>query len=318
MRLFIKRMKIFRDLSTVLPSAYRKSIATIGIFDGVHIGHQAVLGRVIRRARRLGEKSLVITFDPHPAVILNPRNAPPMIMSVAHRLRILEGIGFDICWVMHFTKQMAQKEAWQFVRDFLVAKLGISEIWVGKEFRFGRINLGTVELLRVLGKRYGFSVHQITPIQSGKQKISSTEIRRLIEKGKLSKARRLLGRPVSILGTVIRGESLGGKIGFPTANLDPHHEAIPPRGVYTVRVVLDGKCYRGVVNIGIRPTIKRKRKREITIEAHLIDFSGNLYGKDIELLFVKKLRNEKKFHSLKMLACQIQRDIQKAKQILKR
>ncbi len=310
-------MKIFRDLSAILPPVYRKSVAAIGIFDGVHVGHQFILDRVVRRARRLGKKSLAITFDPHPAVILNYRNAPPMIMSVPHRLRILEETGLDACWVIHFTKRVARQEAWRFVRDFLSAKLGVSEIWVGKGFRFGRGNLGTIEFLRLLGKRYGFSIREITPIQLDSQKISSTEIRRLIEKGELVKAEKLLGRPVSILGTVIHGENLGKEIGFPTANLNPHHEAIPPRGVYTVRAVLDGKRYRGVVNIGIRPTMKIKKNPKITIEVHLIDFSGNLYGKDIELLFVKKLRGEKFFPSVKALAKQIQKDIQKTRQILR-
>lgn len=309
-------MKTFSDLSTILPLTYRNSIAAIGIFDGVHIGHQLILNRVVRRARRLGEKSLVITFDPHPAVILNPQNVPPMIMSVSHRLRILEEIGFDACCVIPFTKRIARQEAWRFVRDFLAAKLGVSEIWVGKGFRFGRANLGTIELLKLLGKRYGFCVREITPIRLGSQKISSTKIRRLIEKGKLSKAEKLLGRPVSILGTVVRGGSLGRKIGFPTANLDPHHEAIPPRGVYTARVVLDGKCYRGAANIGIRPTLKRKKKSKTTVEVHLIGFTGDLYGKDIELLFVKKLRGEKLFPSLKALANQIRKDIQRTLKIL--
>ncbi len=310
-------MKTFRDLSAILPPVYRKSIAAIGIFDGVHIGHQFILNRVVRRARRLGKKSLVITFDPHPAVVLSPRNTPPMIMSVSHRLRVLEEIGMDACWVIHFTRRIARQEAWKFVRDFLSAKLGVSEIWVGKGFRFGKGNLGTIELLRMLGKRYGFSTREITPIQLGKQKISSTQIRRLIEKGELSKAEKLLGRSVSILGTVIHGENLGKKIGFPTANLNPHHESIPPRGVYAVRAVLDAKHYRGVVNIGIRPTVKIKKNPKIAIEVHLIDFSGNLYGKDIELLFVKKLRDEKLFPSVKTLAKQIQKDIQKTRKILR-
>lgn len=308
-------MKIFRGLSTILPLVYRKSVAAIGIFDGVHIGHQLILDRVVRRARRLRKKSLAITFDPHPAVILNYRNAPPMIMSVPHRLRIMEETGLDACWVIHFTKRVARQEAWRFVRDFLSAKLGVSEIWVGNGFRFGRGNLGTIELLRLLGKLYGFSIREITPIQLGKQKISSTHIRRLIEKGEFSKAEKLLGRPVSILGTVIHGENLGKKIGFPTANLSLDHEAIPPSGVYAVWALLDRRRYPAVTNIGIRPTLTSDREKiKASIEVHLIGFKGNLYGKKLELVFVKKLRNEKRFPSLSSLARQIEKDIQKAKQ----
>ena len=307
-------MKIFCNPANVFPCRFRGSIATIGIFDGVHSGHRTILNQVVQRAKQLGKKSLVITFDPHPAVVLTPEEAPPLIMSFQHRLKVLEKIGFDVCWMIHFTKKVAHQEAWRFVRELLVEKLGISEVWIGNGFRFGRGNLGNVELLKLLGQCYGFSVHEIDLVYLEKQRVSSTKIRQLVEKGKLKSAERLLGHPVSILGRVISGKRLGKKIGFPTANLNAHHEAIPPSGVYVVWGIVNEKRFQGVVNIGVCPTVnKRKNKKTMpTIEVHLMDFKGNLYGKNLELCFVKKLRNEKQFPSLSSLANQIQKDIQSA------
>lgn len=310
-------MKIFRSPAIRLPSRFRKSVATIGIFDGVHIGHAVILKQAVRRARQLQRKSLAITFNPHPAAVLTPGNVPPLLMSLEHRLVVFEKMGFDACWVIHFTERIAGLGAWQFVRDFLVRKFNIAELWIGKGFLFGRGNLGTAEFLKLMGVFYRFSVHEIAPVRLGKQKISSSRIRRLIEKGRLKRAERLLGRPVSILGTVVRGMNLGGKIGFPTANVDPHHEAIPARGVYAVWVLFNGKRYRGVTNVGIRPTITKNKKQRTTVEVHLLHFEKNLYHKEIEIHFVKKLRDEKRFPSLRHLSRQIQRDIRKARQVLK-
>lgn len=308
-------MEIFRSPSSSFPRRLQKSVAAIGIFDGVHRGHKTILKKVLQRAKRLKKKSLVITFHPHPAVVLSPAKIPPLIMSFEHRLGQLEKMGFDACWVIHFTPGAARKGAWWFVRDLLVKKLNISEIWVGKGFRFGRGNSGTVELLKLLGRRYGFSVHELTPVHWDREKISSTRIRRFIENGKLKEAEQLLGHPVSILGTVIRGRRLGKKIGFPTANLNPHHEAIPRPGVYAVKAVHRGRIYDGIVNIGFCPTVKTKNKK-ISIEAHVLNFRRSLYGEILELSFVKKIRNEKFFPSIKALAEQIQKDIQKTRKIL--
>lgn len=309
-------MEIFRRPSSFFPRRLQKSITTIGIFDGVHQGHKAILRRVLHRARRLRKKSLVVTFDPHPAAVLSPAKVPPLIVSFERRLGQLEKMGFDACWVIHFTPAAARQGAWQFVQGLLVKKLNISEIWIGRDFRFGRGNLGTVELLRLLGRRYGFSVHEIAPVQWRRGKISSTQIRRLIERGKLKEAERLLGHPVAVLGTVVHGRSVGKKIGFPTANLSPHHEAVPPRGVYAVKVLHHGRMYDGVVNIGFRPTVKIKKNKKISVEVHLLNFNRSLYGENVELLFVRKIRNEKKFPSLQALSAQIQRDILKARRIL--
>ena len=307
-------MQIFFK-SDSFPRKFWNSIATIGIFDGVHIAHQVILKRVLKRSHRLKTKSLVVTFDPHPAKILTPSRVPPLLMSLEHRLRLLGQMGFDVCWVIHFTRPVAHLSAEDFVRDFLADKLHIRELYVGEGFRFGRKNEGDVSLLKILGKEHQFFVHPVKTIQIGREKISSTRIRHFIEKGRFSQASSLLGRPVSIFGTVVKGKGLGRRLGFPTANLNPHQEATPPRGVYCGWTNLEDRRYGCVVNIGLRPTIERRHQSSMIVEVHLLDFRGNLYHRDLEILFVKKLREEKKFPSLEALSHQVQRDIKQAKEL---
>jgi len=277
------------------------SIVTIGIFDGVHKGHQAILKKVIRQAKIARLKSVVITFDPHPVKVLSPGAEIPLLMSLGHRIRLIKKMGVDECLVMRFTKGFSRLSPEDFIKNVLADKLNLKVLVTGGNFLFGFKEKGGVALLRRLSKTYDFKFYSVPPLKMDGNFISSTRIRRLIEKGDLDLASKMLGRPVTILGTVVKGRRLGRKIGFPTANIDPHHESIPPSGVYSIDVALGEKKYRGILNINGRKII----------EVHIFNFKKDIYGKDIEVIFRQKIRDEKKFKSLKSLKKQIQLDILK-------
>lgn len=293
-------------------------VLTIGIFDGVHCGHQQIIKYAVNLAGRLGGKSGVMTFDPHPLKIIDPRRCPPILISLEHRLRLIRELGVDVCFALKFNKQLAAYSAERFVRQILVKGLNVKHLVVGWDFVFGREEGGNVKLLEKMGREYGFKVHTIGKITLHHQKISSTRIRSLIEQGKLVLAGRFIGRRVSILGTVVEGNNRGRALGFPTANIDPHHEAIPPCGVYAVEVKYDEKFYHGMLNIGQRPTFGRKHQGKDVIEVHLFDFKGNLYGEDIEVFFLKQWRKEKVFKTPEELSRQLSRDEQGIRRYLVR
>jgi riboflavin kinase/FMN adenylyltransferase len=275
------------------------AVITIGIFDGVHKGHQAILKKVIEEAKESRLKSVVITFDPHPVKILSPGAKIPFLMSLEHRIRLIKKMGVDDCLVMRFTKEFSMLSPEDFIKRALMDKLNLKALVTGGNFLFGFKEKGDIALLERLSRVYGFKFYSVPPLKIGGNFISSTRIRCLIEKGDLKLASKMLGRPVTILGTVVKGKRLGRKIGFPTANIDPHHESIPPSGVYGVNVALDKKLYRGILNISGRKII----------EVHIFNFKKDIYGKDIEVIFKQKIRDEKKFNSLKALKKQIQLDI---------
>lgn len=275
------------------------TIVTIGIFDGVHKGHQAVLKKVIKEAKAARLKSVVITFDPHPVKILSPGAEIPFLMSLGHRIRLIKKMGVDDCIVIKFTKEFSMQSPEDFIKGVLIDKLNLKALVAGGNFLFGRGEKGGTRLLKRLSKIYGFKFYSVAPLKIGGNFISSTRIRRLIEKGDLSMAAKMLGRPVTILGAVVKGKRIGRKIGFPTANIDPHHEAIPPSGVYSVDAALGKKTYSGVLNISVRKII----------EVHIVNFKKRIYGEDIEVMFKRKIRDEKKFNSLEALQHQIQLDI---------
>jgi riboflavin kinase/FMN adenylyltransferase len=287
------------------------SVAAIGIFDGVHIGHRAIIETLTRRARALGLTSVVITFRAHPSKILRPAHAPATLVSLKHRLRLIEDLGVDVTMVLNFTKEMASLEPCKFIETFLAEKIKPKEIVIGKDFHFGRHRAGDIRLLEFFGNIYGFKVRPVGTVRSLGLKVSSSRIRTLIRKGDLERASALLRRPVSVLGTVVHGTKIGSILGYPTANVNPHHEAIPPSGVYAVRVKYMGKLYGGVLNIGFRPTIDRTT--EPRIEAHIFAFKKKIYGKDLEIFFVRKLRDERVFRSRDALVRQIKADEKKAR-----
>ncbi len=287
-------------------------VATIGIFDGVHLGHQYLIKQVIKRARRLKAQSAVFTFTPHPLAVLNPLKTPPLLIFLKHRLRLISSLGINLCVVLKFNRALASMSAEEFVKKILVNRFRVKELIIGENFCFGKDKCGDINLLKQLGKKYNFRVEKIKIIKEKRQFISSTKIRTLISRGKLKLASKFLGRPVSILGTVIRGFSRGRRLGFPTANIDPHHEVLPPFGVYAVKVKIDKGWHQGVLNIGCRPTFFKKGQP--SIEVYLFDFKKNIYGKDIEMIFLKKIRAEKKFRNSQALVKQIEKDRQKAKE----
>ena len=275
------------------------TVVTIGIFDGVHKGHQKILKKVLREAKKSRLKSVVVTFDPHPVKVLSPGAQIPLLMSLDHRIRLIKKMGVDYCLVKKFTKEFSKLSPEEFIKGLLVDKLNLKVLVTGENFLFGFKEKGSSKLLKKLSRIYNFKFYSILPLKIKGEYVSSTRIRKLIEKGRLELAKKLLARPVTILGTVVKGKSLGRKLGFPTANIDPHHESIPPAGVYSVDVALGEKIYRGALNISSHKII----------EVHILNFNRNIYGKDIEVIFKQKIRNEKKFKSLESLKRQISLDI---------
>jgi len=290
--------------------------ATIGIFDGLHLGHQRILNALIKKARGKKGKSAVVTFSPHPFRVLHPEKAPPMLLSLKHRLKILKEMGIDIVFIVKFDKHFAGLSAKGFVQKVLIDKLGIRQLFVGEKFSLGRNRKGSTKVLKKLSKKYGFAINIIKSRRIKGKRVSSTLIRKFVIEGRFKEAHHMLGRRFSVLGTVVHGEKRGRIIGFPTANLDLHHEAIPPAGVYAVLVRKGSKSYNGILNIGFRPTFKDTH-RERTVEAHIFNFRKDIYGKDLEVVFIKKLRDERHFTHRDHLREQIYSDVVAAYRVLR-
>jgi len=297
-------MKVIYGINKI--KKFGRPVVALGVFDGVHRGHQYILKSAVKIARRINGTAVALTFDPHP-------QRAGDISSLEHRLRLIGQLGIEICIVINFNQKFAEIQAEDFAREVLVRKIGAVYILVGKNFRFGRQARGGVGLLEKLAGCYNFKLKICRQVKMDNQPISSTSIRKLILKGKLNTAQRLLGRRVSILGSVIRGASLARRLGFPTANINPHHEVVPPSGVYAVEIVLEGKRFYGVCSIGNKPTLGQEKIQHI--EVHIFDFSKNIYGKQLEVIFIKKIREQEKFSSLVLLTRQIQRDITFAKSL---
>ena len=289
------------------------SVVTLGNFDGLHIGHRRILKRVIRRARELRLPSVLYTFDPHPLKVIRPEKSPPLITTREAKALLIEETGIEYLVFAHFTAAFASKHPRQFAEEVLAGELSAREVIVGHDYAFGREKRGTIEHLSELGTRLGFTVSVVDACKKGGGVISSSRIRGLILRGALREAAGLLGRDFTLSGTVVRGEGVGAKIGYPTANIETGNELIPPTGIYAVYVTIEGTVYRGVANIGTSPTFK---DREFTIEAHILDFSGDIYGKTITLSFIRRLRGEKKFNSVTALVKRIEQDILRAEKIL--
>ena len=288
-------------------------LMAIGFFDGVHRGHQNLIRRAVRASRQgLGE-TWIMTFDPHPRKVLSPASAPALLTSTSHKLRILESLGATGCVVTPFTTAYARQEPETFIASVIRSFPTLSRIIIGQNWTFGRHGRGNATLLKMLAGNYGFQVVTIPPVCWRGQPVSSTRIRSAVAGGRLADAARMLGRPFSILGTVIPGHQIGRTLGIPTANLDPHNEVHPPPGVYAVMAIINRKYYPGVVNLGTQPTIGRRRPKTPILELHVLDLRRNLYGKDIEIIFLKRLRAERKFSSREALRAQIIRDINRAR-----
>ncbi|HXI84479.1 MAG TPA: bifunctional riboflavin kinase/FAD synthetase [Verrucomicrobiae bacterium] len=309
-------MQIFRTFEELAKHSQKVCLA-IGVFDGVHLGHQRVIGQAGDDARAAGGTSVVLTFDPHPLRVLQPDKAPLLLTSTEHKLTLLEKLGVDACLLLTFDKPFSLTPPENFVDTVARQTNHLQEICVGTRFRFGHDRAGDVRLMEALAPHYGFVAKEIKSVMLGEEMISSTAIRQHVLGGRLDRAAAMLGRTFSILGTVESGDQRGRELGFPTANLNPHNEVLPPDGVYAVRVVVGEEQFGGVVNIGVRPTFAGMEPRR-TLEVHILDFARELYGQNIEVLFLSKLRDEQKFVSAEALKMQIAADVCEARKVLAR
>ncbi len=304
-------MRIIRGLRS-LKNPMKASALTIGMFDGVHIGHRKIIASVVACARDRGLEAVVVTFDPHPSRVLSPSNKSPSLISLDHRLDLFKRMGVDTAVVINFAKPFARMAPENFVKKILIDLLGARFIFTGENFLFGNSASAGFEALRRIASPYGVKVTSISAIKVSGKVISSSSIRKYIMSGELRRAKQLLGRPVSILGTVVKGARFARVLGYPTANINPHHEVIPPAGVYAVKVRIGKSVRGGVLNIGRRPTFYSPRDEEPDIEAHIFDFKAHIYGKEIEVSFIKKIRGEKRFKDAGALIRQIKKDTKDA------
>lgn len=284
----------------------------IGVFDGVHLGHRAVIERALADARKAGGTAVVATFDPHPVRVLRPEKAPRILTSTPHKLRLIRALGVEHLLILPFSREFAETEPEKFLHDLAAAGRPLREICVGHEWCFGRNRAGNLALMAQIGRELGFDEVGVSAVQIDGEVASSTLIRSAIEAGDLARAARFLGREYAILGTVVRGDEIGRKLGFPTANLAAHNEQFPPNGVYAVDVQRNGTKLRGVANIGVRPTVANASGERL-LEVHIFDFNGDLYGEDLEVTFRRFIRSERKFPSLDALKAQIAQDVAAAK-----
>jgi riboflavin kinase/FMN adenylyltransferase len=290
----------------------RRICAAIGFFDGVHLGHQQIIRQTIADVRQHDALSLVVTFDCHPNVVVAPRRVPPLIYSLRQRLRVIESLGCDALLLIHFDEAFSRQSADAFIRGLARDLGGLESLCVGSAFTFGYKRGGNVALLKTLGAELGFTVHGMAAVSLDGRIVSSTRIREAIRAGDLDAAGQMLGRAYSLAGQVVHGDERGRQLGFPTANLDVGGMALPPSGVYAAHAIEGGRTHRAVVNIGLRPTLKEPRP-EIHVEAHLLDFDRELYGGELEIVFIEKLRGEMQFPSLPALREQIGRDVAEAR-----
>jgi riboflavin kinase/FMN adenylyltransferase len=292
-----------------LGDARPRTTVTIGNFDGVHLGHRRIIRGVIDRAHETVTQSIVLTFLPHPARILRPEHAPPLLMTLAQRLDSFRKSGLDAALVLRFDGELAKVAAEDFVRKFLVDTLRARTIMVGSNFRFGHKQAGDVKLLEELGRRWDFEVQVVPPVIQDGIVVSSTAVRCAVREGRMEDASRLLGRPFALAGEIKTGTGQGRKLVVPTLNLATEQECLPKNGVYATETVIGGKTYRSATNIGVRPTFDGQR---LAIESHLFDFSDNLTSGAMEVRFWKRLRDEKKFSRPEALRDQVLRDISEA------
>ena len=307
-------MRLVRDLLDMPPLDSGSSL-TFGTFDGVHLGHQLVIKRTVERGREEGLFSVVISFDPHPMKFIDPDKAPPVLTVTRKKLEAMEELGVDMVVLTKLEPPLSEMSAADFVREVLVGKLKVRRVVVGPDCSFGKGGVGNVGLLRSLGSTLGFEVEVVPKQKVEGIPISSTRIRKAVLEGDLELAEMMLGRRYSVMGRVIEGDKLGRRIGYPTANLDVGDQALPPKGVYVVLADAKGKRWGGLLNIGTRPTISGTERR---VELHLLGFEGDLYGEEVEVEFMRRLRDEIRFRSLAELKAQIERDEKEAREILAR
>ena len=305
-------MRIVRGLLPVPPETPPSAVA-LGVFDGVHLGHRAILGLAVASAGAADMRSVACTFDPHPVEVLQPGRAPLLITTLEERLALIEGCGLDEAVVLPFTRDLASMEPEAFVKDVLVARLGARDVVVGFNHRFGRGARGDAGLLASLGARLGFRTQVAEPLLVDGVAVSSTEIRGALQRGDIAVATRLLGRMYTLSGTISHGAGRGRTLGFPTANLVPTRSVLVATGVYACTAELDGRKERAVVNVGVRPTFGEVA---LAVEAYLLDFSSDIYGQTMTLSFASRIREERRFPSVDALRAQIEADALEARRRL--
>ena len=308
-------MKVLHSIDELSSVPGPVSLA-IGVFDGVHLGHQAVIGAATEHAAQHGGTAAVLTFDPHPLHVLRPDLAPRLLCSTKHQLAILDRLGVSHMVMCRFDKAFASTSAEDFIARLAAACHPLGFISVGYSWRFGAKGAGDIHLLMNAGQRLGFGVYGVPPVRVDGAVVSSTAIRDAVRRGEFDKAQLLLGRAYTVLGSVVHGKQLGRQIGVPTANLDVEAEQLPPAGVYAVRALVDGRWQNGVANLGHRPTVSTDDS-ELSLEVHLLDFDADLYGRDIEVCFVQRLRDEQRFSDLDALKAQIAKDVSAARAVLR-
>lgn len=305
-------MKLIRGLRNIPPDL-PASVLAVGNFDGVHVGHQRILATAVEKARQDGSISIAFTFDPHPLRFINPQDSPPLLTTLSQKARLIQQVGVDLLLCASFDEEMLSLSPRRFVCEVLLFGLKMREIVEGPSFTFGTGRSGTMDTLRELGKALGFGVTLLEDVRIGPEIVTSTRIRELLGAGSVEQATRFLGRYYTLEGKVVEGEKRGKTLGFPTVNLATENELIPRTGVYAVLVGYQSGLYRGVANVGYSPTFA---ERGLTVETHIFDFHQEVYGEEISLHFVKRLRSEMKFNGPRELIQQMEKDAQEAKGVL--
>lgn len=288
----------------------RPTVLTLGVFDGLHLGHQLIMKTVVDRARATNAVPTVITFEPHPRAVLHPESAPPLLQTLDQKIEAMGVLGIEQTIVVHFDQAFAQIRAEDFLRDVVVDRLQAKEVYLGRGFFFGHNREGNIDLLRRVSQQLGFLADEVPEVRLRGKRIGSTRIRELLVGGRVNLARRMLGRPYGVEGPVARGDGRGVGLGFPTANVQPHNRVIPHGGVYVTATLIDGQWRRSVTNIGTRPTFGENLAP--SIETHVMNWEGDLYGDVVRVRFLHRLRDEKKFSSVDELKTQIESDVARA------
>jgi len=288
-------------------------VLTLGNFDGVHLGHQAIFAKVVERAGEINGTSIAFTFEPHPLKVLAPERSPRLLNTFHGKMKLFEAAGIEIVICANFTRAFADQNPEDFAREVLSEKIGVREVYVGYDYAFGRGREGSIESLRKMGQVLGFAVGIVEPVKVGGFVVSSSLVRDRISGGRVEAAAELLGRHYAIEGEVVHGSHRGHTLGFPTANLHTANELLPEFGVYAVLVEVDGRRLKGVASIGVRPTFD---SGPVSIEVYIFEFDNDLYGRQMEISFVSRLRGEEKFEDIDSLVRQIHKDVSDAKTVL--
>jgi riboflavin kinase/FMN adenylyltransferase len=294
----------------------RPTVLTLGVFDGLHLGHQLIMKTVVERARTIGAIPTAITFEPHPRAVLHPDSAPPLLQTFDQKIEALGVLGIEQTIIIHFDKAFSQVRAEDFLRHVVANRLQAKEVYLGRGFFFGHNREGNIELLQRVSSALGFLAGEVPEVRLRGRRIGSTRIRELLADGRVNLARRMLGRPYGVEGPVVHGAERGATLSFPTANIHPHNRVIPRRGVYVTATLIDGQWRRSVTNIGTRPTFDDGRGA--SVETHIMNWTGDLYDDVVRVRFLHRLRDEKKFASIDELKKKIESDVTRAQGFFER